>query len=473
MAQMLLSGTHLAMTLTMTPIISALLYRCCRRMQRCLLTRIRHSVRWTVIFGNGFATPNYITPITVGALIRKMQLIPSVQIVPSADGGGNPYDSFQYYVTDGLRNSKSATIQIYRKCWPGTYLDQSKRKCLPCSPGFFSTGYSYNTVCTPCPVGTSQPRAGSSTCVPCQQAVFISYTANATSINSTSSNNTFVPSSSTIKLPSTVVGIEDISSFGSFQEGTGQATCNACAGLTYALVEKATSCEGKAFIPKYVSLGGGSSSAYPSVSGMILGSGSSSFSSLISVLNPAYRTNDVSSAMDKAMILDAPRAVVVTGCLIAGITLLGLIGTFLFINDPVIKASSPIALSITAAGIIMGALSVVTYSVEPSKGSCIAEIWMLPVSFSIVIGMLISKTFRILRIFNNPRALKIRMTNADLFGYMVAATSGNVAILIIWSIFDPPTPVVISRGNSDGMNFIYCGSKSAAVQSGFTVSLVC
>ncbi|KAI8844808.1 hypothetical protein BC829DRAFT_400067 [Chytridium lagenaria] len=60
------------------------------------------------------------------------------------------------------------------------------------------------------------------------------------------------------------------------------------------------------------------------------------------------------------------------------------------------------------------------------------------------------------------------MTNADLFGYMVAATSGNVAILIIWSIFDPPTPVVISRGNSDGMNFIYCGSKSAAVQSGFT-----
>ncbi|KAJ3200792.1 hypothetical protein HDU67_001792, partial [Dinochytrium kinnereticum] len=422
----------------------------------------------------GVAKPSYVSPISVGSYIRKMQFIPSVMIVPSADGGGNPYDSFQYHVTDGLRNSRIGTIQIYRKCWPGTYLDQAKRKCLPCSPGFYSTTYSYNPSCIPCPAGTSQPKAGSSSCTACQQAVFISLNApisgNGTTLgNDNSMGQIPLSSSNSTTLPASVIGIDDIASFGTYQESSGQATCKACPALSYTLRSNALSCEGRAFIPKYVSLGG-SSGAYPSVSGMILGASGSS-SPLRSVLDPSVRNGEVSSALEMARIMDAPRAVVVTGCIIAGVTLLGLIGTFLFMQDPVIKASSPIALTITAVGIIMGSLSVVTYSVEPSKTSCMAEIWMLPVSFSVVIGMLISKTFRILRIFNNPRALKIRMTNADLFGYMIAATSANIAILIIWSIYDPPLPVVVSRGSSDGSNFIYCGSKSPAVQAGFTAVL--
>ncbi|KAJ3211023.1 hypothetical protein HDU67_004825 [Dinochytrium kinnereticum] len=408
----------------------------------------------------GVSNPSYVSPISVGSYFRKMQFIPSVMIVPSSNGGGNPYDSFQYHVTDGLRNSRVATIQIYRKCWPGTYLDQAQRKCLPCSPGFYSTGYSYSSVCLPCPPGTSQPLSGSASCIPCQQAIFLSI---ASASNSTTGTNV------TAALPSTVVGIEDVASFGTFQDATGQPTCKACPSLTYALRSNALICDGQAFVPRYVSLSG-SSDSYPSVSGMSIPS-SNLLESLRSVLDPSNRTSEVSSALEKARIINAPRAVVATGSVIAGVTLMGLIGTFLFINDPVIKSSSPIALTITAFGIIMGSLSVITYSVEPTKASCIAEIWMMPVSFSVVIGMLISKTFRILRIFNNPRAHKIRMTNFDLFVYMLVAASGNVIILIIWSIYDPPQPVVVSRGSSDGLNFIYCRSKSAAVQAGFSAIL--
>ncbi|KAJ3101174.1 hypothetical protein HDU97_001586 [Phlyctochytrium planicorne] len=416
---------------------------------------------------NGISNPMYTSPVSAGSYIRKMQFVPAVQIVPSPNGGGNPYDSFKYHVTDGLRNSKTVTVQIYRKCWPGTYLDQSQRRCLPCNPGFYSVGYGYNPTCLPCPAGSSQPLPGSSSCIPCSQAVFISMQA---SVNGTAVNvNGNTMSGNSTSLPSQVIGIDDIASFGTYQESSGQSICKACSSLTYALRTGSTSCEGRAFIPKYISLGG-SADSYPMVQGMQWAaiSGSSSFRS---VLDPMVRTGDVVSAIKDAKIIDAPKAVVVTGVLIAGLTFLCMIGIFLFVNDPVIKAASPPALSITAFGIIAGSLSVITYSVEPSKASCISEIWMIPVSFSIVIGMLISKTFRILRIFNNPRALKIRMTNWDLFGYMVAAAAGNVAILIIWSVYDPPLPSVFSRGSSEGLNFIYCSSKSSAAQSGFTAVL--
>ncbi|KAI8851026.1 7 transmembrane sweet-taste receptor of 3 GCPR-domain-containing protein [Chytridium lagenaria] len=350
---------------------------------------------------------------------EKMQLIPSVMIVPSADGGGNPYDSFSYLVTDGLRKLPHCDYTISRN-WAWVLPQPNPTQMPPLAPGFYSTTFSYSSSCTPCPAGTSQSRAGSSQCVPCERAIFLSLT-NATNTNSTSLN-----------LPSTIVGIDDVASFGTFQDTAGQATCMSCMMLQYAIRVNSTSCEGRAFIPKY---------AYPSVSGMLLGGsafiagiGNSNGTLVRSVLDASSRSSDVVSAIDQARIMNAPRAVVVTGCLIAIITFLGLIGTFLFSNDPVIKASSPIALTITAVGIIMGALSVITYSVEPSKASCVAEVWLLPISFSV--------TFRILRIFNNPRALKIRMTNVDLFGYMVAATSANVAILIIWTIYDPPVPVV-------------------------------
>ncbi|KAJ3098856.1 dolichyl-phosphate beta-glucosyltransferase [Phlyctochytrium bullatum] len=428
---------------------------------------------------NGVGSPTYTTPVQVGSFIRKLQMNPAVQVVPSADGGGNPYDSFSYHVTDGLWNSEVVTIQISRKCWPGTYLDQSKRKCIPCQPGYYSMGYGFNTQCEPCPAGTSQPVAGSSFCVPCRKAMFISFAMNVTlpTSNTSSTNDSAVrineAAYALVQLPAFVTGLEDVASFGSYQEAAGQAQCLPCRGLSYALRANATKCDGKATIPKFVSIAGGSSSSsgigYPPVSGM-----SPSYntpSNLRSVLLPESRTADVDQAIENARIVDRARGIVVASVVIAALTLMGLIGTFLFIKDPVIKASSPIALTITAFGIVVGVLSTIAYSVEPTKRSCLAEIWMLPVSFSIVIGMLISKTFRILRIFNNPRAAVIRMTNWDLFGYMIAATAPNIAVLVIWSVFDPPTPVVISRGDGEGLSFVYCNSKSAMAQAGFTAVL--
>ncbi|KAJ3414335.1 hypothetical protein HDV05_006703 [Chytridiales sp. JEL 0842] len=433
---------------------------------------------------NGISKPQYISNVTEGAFIRKTQFIPAVQIVPSALGGGNPYTSFKYHVTDGLRNSAIGTVNIYRKCPPGTYLDQARRQCILCSPGFYSTTFSYNDKCLPCPVGTSQPRAGSALCVPCEQALFISF---ARAINTTT--NTPIPYPAT--LPTTTVGVEDVSSFGTFQDQAAQSMCKPCLSLSYATQSGATSCDGQAFIPKYVALGGIESlfvspapEVIPStpfnattnntVKSVVLSTESKQQQQqqggrISSVLQAP--TNDVLSALNDAGVLTAPRAVLATSIVVAVITLLGLVGIYVFSGDPVIKASSPICLTFTAVGIMMGVMSTVTYSVRPTVASCVSEIWIYPISWSLVMGTLISKTFRILRIFNNPRALKIRMTNWDLFGYMFAAVAVNIVILLVWSIYDAPAPITVQRGNAAGLIFISCSSRSSVVQSAFTAVL--
>jgi hypothetical protein len=362
-------------------------------------------------FRYGRSTAEYITNITVGSYIRKQQGIPSIQIAPSSMGGGNPYDSFTYHITDGLRNSKQATITIYRKCPPGTFLDQANRKCIACAPGFYSTDHSYNDRCLPCPIGTSQSKAGSSSCAPCSQAVFISLAkAVNTSTGATVNTTTAYPEF----LSTVTVGVNDIASFGTFQELSGQSTCKACPNLSYAIKQRATSCDGQAFIPRYIALNGieelfRSSTPTIGTNGtlMTLTTASNNSSSslvtvsrLTSILDSSIIPDDVVSAFQNAGVVASPKVVLAVSLIIAIITLIGLIGIYFLANDPVIKASSPVCLTFTAMGIMLGVLSTVTYSVKPTNGSCIAEIWVFPIAWSIVFGTLISKTFRILRIFN-------------------------------------------------------------------------
>ncbi|KAJ3408852.1 hypothetical protein HDV05_004743 [Chytridiales sp. JEL 0842] len=427
---------------------------------------------------NGVSNAEYVANVTVGTYIKKLLFVPSVQVVPSEMGGGNPFDQFTYHVTDGLRDSPKATVTIYRKCPPGTYLDQPNRKCIACAPGFYSTDFSYNDKCLPCPAGTSQPNAGSSSCVPCEQATFISLVKAATPVAGQNATNvTAYPDF----LPSLAVGVDDIASFGTFQDQPAQATCKSCQNLQYAIQKRAIACDGQAFIPKYISLSGIEdlfSSPAANLIPVAPANGTKSLltannrsKDLTNVLNSTTVSEDVKSAVQSAGVVSPPKIVLAVSLVIAIVTFVGLIGIYVYSADPVIKASSPICLTFTAVGIILGALSTITYSVKPSNASCIAEIWVFPIAWSIVLGTLISKTFRILRIFNNPRALKIRMTNLDLFGYMIAAVSINVIILIVWTIIDPPTPITVQRGNSAGLIYIYCSSKSSTVQGAFTAVL--
>ncbi|KAJ3331325.1 hypothetical protein HDU76_003468, partial [Blyttiomyces sp. JEL0837] len=141
--------------------------------------------------------PDYSAPVSVGSYIRREFFTPAVKIVPTVNGGGNPYDSFTYHVTDRLRNSASATVFIFRKCSPGYRLDNVAKRCIACDPGYYLPSYSYVDTCLPCPAGTAQPLAGQSTCVACLPAVFTSTSANT---NTSTNNNDTSASTSNLAL---------------------------------------------------------------------------------------------------------------------------------------------------------------------------------------------------------------------------------------------------------------------------------
>ncbi|KAJ3312792.1 Gamma-aminobutyric acid type B receptor subunit 2 [Blyttiomyces sp. JEL0837] len=429
---------------------------------------------------NQVTAPDYSAPISVGSYIRREFFTPAVKIVPTVNGGGNPYDSFTYHVTDRLRNSASATLFIFRKCSPGYRLDNVAKRCIACDPGYYLPSYSYVDTCLPCPAGTAQPLAGQSTCAACLSAVFASTSSNT---NSTANNNdtsiSTTPALVSKKLlPKTTIGIDGILFYGTYQDSIGQASCLPCLSLSYAIQSNAQSCDGQAFVPNYISL------LSPSVNVKSL-NGTSAFSTLVSSNNSILSGgigaldstffNDLAdietSPQNVAGVVTPAKAVVTTSVLMVIVTILCLIGVFALQKDPVIKASSPSSITIAGIGIIIGFLSVIPGSLKPSNGVCIVDIWMIPIAFSIVMGISISKTFRILRIFNNPRAMKIRMTNLELFGYMLVAVAINAVILVIWTLFDPPVPTIVQRGSTPGMVFWSCASKSATSQSIFTAVL--
>ncbi|KAJ3144082.1 hypothetical protein HK101_002811, partial [Irineochytrium annulatum] len=346
----------------------------------------------------GHSNMQYVTPITPGSYIRRELFEPAVKIFGSADGGGKPYDSFTYHVTDYLMNSKKGTINLIRKCAPGTFHDPAAKKCHACPIGTYTNTYGWPTSCTPCPAGTAQSGTGQTTCAGCSQVTF-----------NTPVNGTF---------PVVTIGTSTIVDFGSYQPQSGQSSCQPCMGLSYALTANATVCGGQAFIPSYISYSAGSS--------------------------PESRAA-LQDSVTASAITGSPKGVIVAALVLAIVTLLSLIGLYVYHANPVVKASSPIFMTMIAIGIIMGCFSVVPYSLRPSNATCIAEIWMFPISFSIVIGSLISKTFRIMRIFSNPKAMKMKITNGELFGYTAVAVALNSAVLIVWTIVDPPVPTVIQR----------------------------
>ncbi|KAJ3178730.1 hypothetical protein HK101_010102 [Irineochytrium annulatum] len=401
----------------------------------------------------GIANMQYTSPVSAGSYLRREMFEPSVKIIGTTDGGGSPYDSFTYHVTDGLRNSPQKTINIHRRCAPGTYHVPANKKCIACPVGTYQPAYGWSTTCLPCAAGSAQNATGQITCNACTQAVFVAAApTNSTSTNATLSSNTTltvnVNSTSAAQqhptLPVVSIGTTQILSFGSFQDQQGQATCNACPDLSYALTASAVTCGGQAFIPSYVSYALGSSNE---------------------------GRDELQGAVSASAFTAAPKGVIVAAIVLAILTALTLFGLYFFHANPVVKASSPIFMTIIGAGIIAGCFSVVPYSLRPTNATCIAEIWMFPIPFSIVIGSLISKTFRIMRIFNNPKALKITITNTELFGYTIVAVAINSAILLCWTLIDPPVPTIIQRGNSNGLIFEGCSSKSSVVQLAFTAVL--
>ncbi|KAJ3105626.1 hypothetical protein HDU97_007833 [Phlyctochytrium planicorne] len=144
----------------------------------------------------------------------------------------------------------------------------------------------------------------------------------------------------------------------------------------------------------------------------------------------------------------APRSVIippsVAAILIIVFTVLSLIlcglclaGLIIFQKYKVLKTSSPELSGITVIGFAILSFYPLVMTGEPANWKCVLEIWLLPASIAISIGMLIAKNYRVYRVFTN-KFIGLAISNNMVMGWALGILVTDLVISAVWTAYDPP-----------------------------------
>ncbi|KNE70318.1 hypothetical protein AMAG_14463 [Allomyces macrogynus ATCC 38327] len=132
------------------------------------------------------------------------------------------------------------------------------------------------------------------------------------------------------------------------------------------------------------------------------------------------------------------------------------------LTHPEMKKASPVFLGVTLAGIGMAFAAVPTYVGVPTVAVCAVQPWLLASAFSVAIGAVTVRNFRIYRIFSNPFASTVVLRNHVLFVWLAGILAVDVILLAIWTAFDAPVPTDVKLAAS---RYTTCRSKDAQFQT--------
>ncbi|CAK9020769.1 Gamma-aminobutyric acid type B receptor subunit 2 (GABA-B receptor 2) (GABA-B-R2) (GABA-BR2) (GABABR2) (Gb2) (G-protein coupled receptor 51) [Durusdinium trenchii] len=136
------------------------------------------------------------------------------------------------------------------------------------------------------------------------------------------------------------------------------------------------------------------------------------------------------------------------------LTLGNLLGSIVFRNHIVIKASQGPFLALVCFGTLVSSTSIYFFTVDDSEGrrsgpqgnneeanlACKLQIWCYCVGFVITFGTLFAKLNRVRKIFGNMTKVDARKSgvrNIDMVRTIVMLISVDLVILLAWSISDP------------------------------------
>ncbi|KAG0360799.1 hypothetical protein BG005_009879 [Podila minutissima] len=127
---------------------------------------------------------------------------------------------------------------------------------------------------------------------------------------------------------------------------------------------------------------------------------------------------------------------------VAGLSVLFSLLTMLIVivykNAQVIKASSPLFCCLELLGFIFLYMFTVMGLDIPTNGLCMARPFALNVGFVLVVGNIVAKNFRVYRIFHNIYVTKRVIRDAHLLKIVGTILSGNLIIMAVWFIKEPP-----------------------------------
>lgn len=132
-----------------------------------------------------------------------------------------------------------------------------------------------------------------------------------------------------------------------------------------------------------------------------------------------------------------------------------------FRNTPVMVYSSPEFLLLSLSGLTLLAVSTLFWIDIPNEARCTSRAWVGFVGYAMVITPLVSKTWRVWKIFKPRRKLRrISLTNFDLIKYTAIILAIYIVVLIFWTAFDMMKRDMVYSSTVEA--YIYhCVSKSS------------
>ncbi|KAK5574722.1 hypothetical protein RB653_009975 [Dictyostelium firmibasis] len=113
-------------------------------------------------------------------------------------------------------------------------------------------------------------------------------------------------------------------------------------------------------------------------------------------------------------------------------SILSMILVIVFRRAKIIKSASPAFCLLILFGCIIIFTGCIIFSLSPTNGNCRARVWLLSIGYTIFLGSLLVKNWRIWLLFDNPKLKKRSITNWKLYPFVAGILAVDVLILAFW-----------------------------------------
>ncbi|GAM21595.1 hypothetical protein SAMD00019534_047700 [Acytostelium subglobosum LB1] len=121
---------------------------------------------------------------------------------------------------------------------------------------------------------------------------------------------------------------------------------------------------------------------------------------------------------------------VVCGALLAFITMVYLAGVAFFRQTKIMRSASPLFCMMILVGALIVAAAIIIWNMNATRDVCRARLWLLSLGYTVIVGNMVIKNFRIWLIFDNPRLKRLKITNIKLLPWVLGMILVNLALLI-------------------------------------------
>eukprot|EP00048_Salpingoeca_helianthica_P010575 m.151757 g.151757 ORF g.151757 m.151757 type:complete len:1600 (-) comp15098_c0_seq5:30-4829(-) len=356
-------------------------------------------------------------------------------------------DNWSNICVDCLPGQYASTsgMSMCRSCQPGTAaLSFRTVTCSTCDAGTYSDSYG-RSACASCVRGTFQPLPGSSECRNCSEGFY----------QNSTGRSSCLPCAPGTHQPTSGSPLCRACDRGTFADLSAQSNCSICEAPNLLAVPP--------FLGTYSNASGLSACLSPTTRFV----GRSDFSTCSALEDqcaclPGLLPPDCKQVpywIDYSY--STAIAFIAASC---AIVLVAFIFGFLMVRNSehaVVKGTSFFFSLSILVGICLGLLSVFILFTKPSNLSCCAYTIVVAMSYCLILGCFIVKTWRLWRIFSSPITAfrnKNALSNHRLFLAVIIILTVEVVSLIALSVATPMgTSYDLSNGDEYGSRLLTCG----------------